>query len=163
MAAFFPALLSFEPQYECVVSNNKHYFTYALYILPMLTIVLVTAIPDAIFFMANIAIMIRVQRMRNDVTSTGSQTDTLSQGRITRTAVTLSLTHLLLTLPGIINTFVAKRQVTNVFYSIGDVLLFSLGAANFGINILIYLITSHIFRQELYEALKKLCPTKCYN
>lgn len=65
--------------------------------------------------------------------------------------------HLILTLPLILYgriTQVELQNHSNVTY----VVLSNLGLANYGINVIIYLLTSQVFRQELLKVLRHLFP-----
>lgn len=149
-ALLMPALFAFKSSTDCVVSNNRFSLTYAIYISPILVLLVANVIPDVVFFFGNIVIIIRVHRLRNEITGRNQTSDATSQGRVTRTSVTLSLTHLLLTLPLILHSYILQRQIGSHSDTAKKVLL-SLSTANFGGNILIYLATSQVFRQELHR------------
>lgn len=158
-AFYLPTLFAFSSSNYCAIYNQNFAKMYGLYILPTIITVLLTGIPDIIFFVGNIAILIQVRKHQNDVTSRGRQTsDDTALIRVTRTAVTLSLVHLILTLPIIINTNVSQMQLKNQ-YNVLDMGLWCLALSNYGINILIYITTSQVFRQELVK-LGHLCRQK---
>lgn len=148
---FMPSLFAFEPRMPCVI-NKKYSFSYVYvsYVHSSLFLIMVTVVPDIVFFVANIAILLRVRRLRNDVTSAGSQrSENKSQDRVTHTAVTLSLTHLVLTLPQIVRVVMKKWHLLEKFSDTMDTIVKILLLSNYGINILIYMTTSQVFLKEL--------------
>lgn len=153
IAAFFPSLFAFKSQAECDYNNNYSFSrNYITFVLPTMIIILMTGIPDIVFFVGNIAIMLRVWRYRRAVNSADSQTsEDKSLVRVTRTAVTLSSLHLILTLPSVIY-FIKPRQI-EAGGGISAEFILSAGIFNFATNILVYIVTSQTFRSELYTLL----------
>lgn len=113
--------------------------------------VLITAVPDIVFFFGNIAILVKVQKHRDDVNSGESQSsDDKSQGRVTRTAVVLSSLHLILTLPSVIY-YIKPRQIDGTAVGLAAEIILGASLFNYGLNILVYTGTSQTFRKELYS------------
>lgn len=153
IAAFMPTLFTLGTQIPCVLNKKISFsYIYVLHVHSLLLIILVTAIPDIVFFFGNIAILWRVRKYRSEVIARGNQTrEERLQGRVTRTAITLSLTHLILTLPGIMYVKITKSQVKSDSIDILGFIFTVMTLANYGINIIIYLTTSEIFVKELYS------------
>lgn len=161
IAAFLPVLFAYKSYSNCYFTDNKLVRSYTLYVFPTLTVIILSAVPDVILFVGNIAIMIQVRRHRREVTSIGSQTsDNTSQSRVTRTAVTLALMHLILTLPSTLSAIITQRQKAGNFKSTMETVFTCLFFLNNAANIFIYLMTSEVFRQEMLKAFHILIPKK---
>lgn len=159
VAVYLPTLFALpsSSEMDCYPHNNKFANVYIFYVWPVILTVVITAFPDVIFLVGNIAIIIHVQKHRLEVTSGGGQTtSSTSQGRVTRTAVTLSLTHLILTLPLLLYDNITEYMDNEV--DIIHLVLSFIALANYGINIVIYIVTSQVFRQELIKLFHSLLP-----
>jgi hypothetical protein len=109
------------------------------------------SIPGFVFIIGNIAIILRLRKYHNEITGESSGTTAhKSQMRLTITAISLSMMHLVLTLPAVLINFVVDTlhfKQTN-----GTILQYSLSLmvqSNYAFNILVYFATSKLFRKEL--------------
>ena len=146
---------------EGICSLNPSYLTFSMYVSPWLMSVLYSYLPFLILIATNAILLFSITVAdKNREMMTKNTEGYKMADKLTKTAVSICVTYLLLTTPVSVYYTLTFANYTNKSpgFKLAGAITDTLGMVNYAINMFLYVITSRIFRRELKTM---LCFFKC--
>ena len=141
---------------EGICSLNSSYLTFSMYVSPWLMSSLYSYLPFLILLFTNGLLLSRLFAAdKNREMMTKSTEGNKMADKLTKTAISICVTYLLLTTPVSVYYTLTFANYTNksAGFKLAGAITDTLGLVNYAINMFLYIITSRLFRRELQSML----------
>ena len=146
-AVYIPVLLAYLPSWPCKVVPGWKWA--ARYYGPYIQLVIANAIPDTVLFVANIAIVVRIGRIRRrnstlSISSAATQRDE-RYSSVIGVCIGLGIFHLITTLPVMLDISIFRKPgtVPGLYHFV----LNAMATTNHACNFVLYMALSESFRE----------------